>query len=142
SSKYNLKCTIITPVNDGTIVFNTSINKMLEAEIITTPLDKVKIAIEDTLKNSIYDGEKPYFIQGGGHGYLGTKAYVDAFTEIKEFSDKNNLKFDYIFLASGTGATQAGLIIGNQYHNYGSNIIGISIASSYTRGSEVIRESA
>src|SRR5699024_5694235 len=48
---------------------------------------------------------------------------------------------DYIFLASGTGATQAGLIIGKELEQYSSTIIGLSVARESLRGSSVIKDS-
>lgn len=138
SSKYGLKCTIITPESNENITYNTDINSTINAKTIYTPLSQVKETIQKTLDTLKYKGEKPYFIQGGGHGFLGTKAYVDTFKYISDYSNVNNFNFDYIFLASGTGATQAGLIIGNDVENYSSIIVGISVARKSSRGSSVI----
>lgn len=141
SVKNSIKCTIITPENDEKATFNSQINHVLGANIIYTPLNKVKETIENTLNDLENNGERPYFIEGGGHGLIGTKAYVDAFKYIKDFSKTKNIRFDYIFLASGTGATQAGLVIGGFLNNYSSKIIGISVARDSQRGAQVIKES-
>lgn len=137
----NLKCTIITPLTEGDMTYNSTINNILQSKIVYTPLDKVKETIDGTLEELKAIGEEPYFIQGGGHGFLGTKAYVDSFKYINDFSSQHHIKFDYIFLASGTGATQAGLIIGNHLEKYESKIVGISIARNTSRGIEVIKSS-
>ena len=57
------------------------------------------------------------------------KAYVNCYNEIKEYEKANHIFFEYIFFASGTGTTQAGLICG-QIENADNDrkIIGISIA--------------
>ncbi len=64
-----------------------------------------------------------------------------AYEEIKQYEATHNVFFDYIFLASGTGTTQAGLICGkllaNDIHR---KIVGISIARSNPRATQVIRD--
>lgn len=141
SAQNNLKCTILTPEGNEKLTYNSVINNSLNARVIYTPLSKVKETINKTLDTLKKSGDKPYFIQGGAHGLLGTKAYVDAFQYISNYSNVNNLNFDYIFLASGTGATQAGLIIGKELEQYSSTIIGLSVARESLRGSSVIKDS-
>lgn len=43
---------------------------------------------------------------GGGHGNIGTQAYVNTYEEILAFEKEAGIKFDYIFHASGTGTTR------------------------------------
>ena len=61
--------------------------------------------------------------------------------EVKINKEIRNYMFDYVFLASGTGTTQAGLICGKLQNNDPVNIIGISIARKNPRGRQVILES-
>ena len=58
-------------------------------------------------------------------------------------AEKEQLHFDYIFHASGTGATQAGLVCGKLLEKIPSErqIVGISIARTEERGREVVKES-
>ena len=100
------------------------------------PVEEVSKTIEEILNKLKDEGCHPYFIQGGGHGNIGTAAFVECYQEIKEYGD-----FDYIFLASGTGTTQAGLMIGKMINKGNEEIIGISIARNYERGSKVILDS-
>src|SRR5699024_1911457 len=86
-------------------------------------------------------GFNPYFIQGGGHGNLGTHAYKVAYEEILEQQITESMKYDYIFLASGTGTTQAGLEIGSRINSSDTKIVGISVARNKSRGTDVIYES-
>ena len=51
------------------------------------------------------------------------------------------LLFDYIFLASGTGTTQAGLVCGKLLYGKNHKIVGISIARKNPRGKEIVSES-
>lgn len=79
---------------------------------------------------------------GGGHGNIGTQAYVDCYEEICCYEELNNIKFDYIFLASGTGTTQAGLVCGQILRDdFNRRIIGISIARRNPYGGKVVLDS-
>lgn len=136
-----MSCFIISPEENYVETINSRLIKMLGAKIIRTPIDKVSDTITKTM-NMLSATCKPYFIQGGGHGNLGTKAYVKAYDEICEYENKHNIKFDYIFLASGTGTTQAGLVAGRLIKkNSHQKIIGISIARPNPRGKQVITDS-
>lgn len=135
-----IQCHVITPVSEGD-TFNNKISKILKVNFIECKLDNVKSTIDKTIENLRNAGLNPYFIEGGGHGNLGTKAYHNVFNEIVDFEGKHKIYFDYIFFASGTGTTQAGLIIGNKLLNQRKEIIGISIARNANKGIQVINES-
>lgn len=75
-------------------------------------------------------GKKVYRMPLGGSTPLGTLGYLNAFDEILSFSKKNKIDFDYIFLASGSGGTQAGLVLGKMISDWQGEIIGISVGRS------------
>lgn len=136
-----INCTIITPDDTNKITYNSRMISYFGAEIINCDLTYVKETIENTLRKLKDDGHKPYFIHGGGHGNVGTKAYVEAYEEVFSFELENNIKFDYIFHTSGTGTTQAGLICGSLLNGNRSKIVGISNARKNPYGSKVVLES-
>lgn len=136
-----IPCIIISPHELSKNTFNKNMMDIFGAEIIQCPVTKVKITIDNTIRELQNKGFKPYFIQGGGHGNLGTQAYVDAYKEIIDFENELNIYFDYIFHTSGTGTTQAGLICGNLIHNNSKKIIGISNARNKNLGGKVVLES-
>ncbi len=133
-----IECYIISPEETIKRTFNTIFMELFGAKMIVCPIEKVHDTIEKTLGKLKSEGKKPYFIPGGGHGNLGTKAYVDCFHEIRQFEKENGIKFDYIFHASGTGTTQAGLICGRLLENDPIKIIGISIARKKPYGRDVV----
>ncbi len=141
SAMLNIKCIIISPSENYKSTNNSQLAEMFGAKIIKVPVDDVSKTIDAVLKK-ISKKNNPYFIPGGGHGLLGTDAYVECYKEIKEYEKENFIKFDYVFFASGTGTTQAGLVCG-QYlsKDYDKKIVGISIARKKEKGEKVIIES-
>src|SRR5699024_5589233 len=142
ANKLGLKTLLILAKTDE-IHYNGNflIYDLYDTEIVWTETNEVPETIEKTLTNLKQKGYNPYFIQGGGHGNLGTHAYKLAFEEILHQEIKMNTSFSHIFHASGTGTTQAGLIAGNTIHQSDKSIIGISVARNKQRGTEVIEES-
>lgn len=137
----NLECYIISPEEGYEETYNSRLVNGFGAKIIKTPLDKVSSTIDETI-NRLKKIKNPYFIQGGGHGNLGTQAYVDAYFEICEYEKENKIKFDYIFHASGTGTTQAGLVAGKiKNQDTYRKIVGISIARKKPHGRQVVIDS-
>src|SRR5690554_3718709 len=92
-----MKCVIVSPIETSKSTYNSQMMDLFGAEIVRCKIPEVKETIDNTLNNLKNNGYKPYFIQGGGHGNLGTKAYIEAYEEIRTFELKNNIKFDYIF---------------------------------------------
>ena len=137
----NMHCYIISPEEASEATFNSKMMRLFGAQIKTVPVSDVHDTIERTLSELKVKGKKPYFIPGGGHGNIGTQAYVNCYNEIKQYEVENGIHFDYIFHASGTGTTQAGLICGQIIHNDDRKIVGISIARKSPRGREIILDS-
>ena len=136
-----IKCVIVSPVENYKETYNSKMIRMFGAEIIKVPLNEVSKKIDEVMK-ILDEKNKPYFIPGGGHGNLGTEAYVDCYKEILNYEKNNAINFDYIFFASGTGTTQAGLVCG-QYLNkdFYRKIVGISIARNKNKGKKIVIDS-
>lgn len=140
-AKYGLKCYIVSPEEKYMETFNSLLVRAFGAKIIKSPLNKISQTIESVM-DELSKNNKPYFIQGGGHGILGTHAYVEAYNEICDYEQQHDIYFDYIFHASGTGTTQAGLVCGAQLQNDTKRkIVGISIARQNPRGKLVVEQS-
>ena len=135
-----LHCHIIsTESQDGAL--NRKMVEFFNAEITVCNVEKVADTIEQIMNDYSRRGKRAYFIPGGGHGNTGTRAYDLAFDEIVAFERKQNITFDYIFHASGTGTTQAGLICGKRRCRSRAQIVGISIARKNPRGGQVVADS-
>lgn len=136
-----LPCCIISPEEASEPTANSRMMELFGAEITVVPVEQVHDTIEQKLQDLRREGKNPYFIAGGGHGSLGTRAYVDCYSEIRDYERRTGLYFDYIFLASGTGTTQAGLVCGQLLAGDERQIVGISIARKNPRGRQVVLDS-
>lgn len=143
AKRLGLRCVLILEdsMYNEKISGNRVFYKLTDAEIVTTQANNVPKTIESTLDRLTKEGNKAYFIPGGGHSHLGTRAYVQAYNELIQQAEEQNLNFDYIFVSAGTGTTHAGLVIGNYLCNKDSKVVGISIARKQQRGNEVLKES-
>lgn len=107
--------------------------ELLGAKIHTVKVNEVKDKIEELLNNLRDNGEEPYFIEGGGHNVLGTLGYIYAIRELKKQTEETEVSPDYLVLPTGTGTTQAGLILGTKIFDYDIEIVGISVARGKER---------
>lgn len=137
----NLPCYLVSPNEVCDISFNGKLMELFGAEVIRASVEQVHDTIEKLLEKLKAKGKHPYFIPGGGHGNIGTLAYLKCYEEIAYYERKHSVHFDYIFFATGTGTTQAGLVCGQLINEDDRKIIGISIARKNPRGRNVIVES-
>ena len=142
AAQRGVPCYIISPEEASVQTYNSVFMELLGADITVVPVERVSDTIECRLHKLKDDGCFPYFIPGGGHGNVGTQAYVNCFDEISDYEEKNRIHFDYIFFATGTGTTQAGLVCGQLLRrDTEKSIVGISIARNAERGSSIVIES-
>jgi len=108
-----------------------------ECELIDP--SETSVAMDRAMERLSKDGLKPYYVHGGGHDLPGGICFVDAVKELKRQCEESGYKPDYIFLASGTGSTQAGIVVGCEMVGWRDvKVIGISVARQYERGRQVI----
>lgn len=151
ASAMGLACHIISPEENREILYNTRLVEDFGAVIETCPVTEVSRTIDKRVEAYRQEGRNPYFIMGGGHGNPGTRACINTYREIAAYEEQTGICFDYVFHASGTGTTQAGLVSGmlltesakdkNGQEAGEKKIVGISIAREEARGREVVRQS-
>jgi len=108
-----------------------------ECELIQ-PCDTAE-AMERAMQILASEGYKPYYVHGGGHDLPGGIAFVDAVASLKYECDQIGYKPDWIFHASGTGSTQAGILVGLDKVGWSDvKVVGISVARQFERGRKVI----
>jgi D-cysteine desulfhydrase len=72
-------------------------------------------------------GHTPYVIPVGGSNGLGAVGYVAAIGELIEQLAASGETVDHVFVATSSGGTQAGLVLGAALFNFPGRIVGISI---------------
>ena len=96
-------------------------------------------AMDRAMEKLRTEGWRPFYVTGGGHDLPGGTCFVDAVMELKRQCDAVGYKPDYLFLASGTGSTQAGILVGLDIVGWSDvKCIGISVARQQERGKRVI----
>lgn len=116
---------------------NLKILSLYASEMIFCKMENIKTVMNNAMIELIHNNEKPFYIYGGGHCHEGTLAYVEA---VKELENQIKVKPDYIFVASGTGGTQAGIEIGVKKYFPECKVIGISVGRNEERGKRIIQE--
>jgi D-cysteine desulfhydrase family pyridoxal phosphate-dependent enzyme len=110
---------------------NVLLDKMLGAEIHYVESEdwaqweEESERIADSLESR---GKKVFRIPVGGSVPVGVAGYTAVFHEIMMDQDRLGLEFDHIIHASGSGGTQAGLVVGKDFVFWPGRITGISVA--------------
>lgn len=140
-AEHNLRCSLIlhTDKKQEEIIAegNYLIMKIANAKIQFCELQDLPNAMDKEMDYLKSEGCNPFYLWGGGHCLEGSLAYYDAAKSFLE--DSSDWIPDYVIHASGTGTTQAGLIVGFADQNI--KVIGISIAREKERGSEIVSDS-
>lgn len=138
--QYKIPCHIISPSDEnGTRIdtFNSKLVLSCDAVFHYCEKTNVKKTVEDVMASLEKEGYKPYYIYGdsagNGNEHIPLLAYAKVYEEIKH-------KYDYIFLATGTGMTQAGLLVGKALNHGREKIIGISVARSTEQETEILQK--
>lgn len=145
SKYYGVKCCIISPKDDDgqrVETSNSKIVRLCDSEIVICSKDNVSKTVSETISRHKDAGYFPCYIYGNEFG-TGNKstpvnAYYKCYNEILSQAKAYDLDFDYIFLATGTGMTQAGLLSGKLVSNGKEKIVGISVARKTEQETNVI----
>ena len=118
---------------------NALLDRLSGAECELVKPEDTSLAMDRVMERLAAEGYKPYYCHGGGHDLPGGVSFVEAVEELARQIEKP----DYIFHASGTGSTQAGIVVGLEKVGWGDvKVVGISVARQYERGRQVIAEFA
>jgi len=120
---------------------NLELMRRSRATIEVVEPSEIGQALRSAMNSLRGQGYRPYLIPGGGHCLAGALAYVDAASELMKQCTEVGWHPDWILLASGTGTTQAGLIIGLERAGWKIRVVGISVARENPRGREIVHQS-
>lgn len=142
AAKYKMACTLVLH-GDRERFSNESGNARImwmsgaRLVFVSNP-DQISSKLDDAVATYQRQGHKPYLVPGGGHTLPGGKAYIDVIAELARYMDEAAWVPDYIFLASGTGSTQAGMLAGLDKYNIPAEVIGISVGRESARAESIV----
>ena len=86
--------------------------------------------MEEIKKEQEAEGHRCYVIPRGGASAHGVLGYASAVFELKNQLGDKAKQIDFIVFATGTGATQAGLLLGTKLADMEAKVVGISAGRS------------
>jgi L-cysteate sulfo-lyase len=104
------------------------------------PLDEMAQVMMGMALEEEAAGPRPYVIPLGGSNPLGATSYVAAMDELVGQLRELRLDPDAIVFPSGSGGTQAGLLVGAKRLGFEGRILGISILWSEERLKAILKE--
>lgn len=144
----NIQCYIVSPIDiaEKELNFNQKLNflNIKNENIYKCKKEEVAVTINNLMTKLKNVGKNPYYINGNiygkGNEKTAVRAYKECYKEIIQYEKENNICFDYIFLAVGTGMTYSGLVLEKIISKTeNKKIIGISIARKKEQGIESIK---
>lgn len=102
---------------------NLLLDQFFGAELVFTAPHSRSQALQEAFEAAWAAGRRPYLIPYGGSNATGAAAYAAAFDEYLAQA----IPSDWIVVASSSGGTQAGLVVGARRAGWGGRILGISI---------------
>lgn len=115
---------------DGNLLLDEIVGAEIEFISQETYYEHLDETLQETAETLENDGYSPYVIPSGGSNPLGTLSYVNVFDEIKSYLDRNpSVAFDSIYVATGSGGTQAGLIAGACLFDSEMQIVGVRVSN-------------
>ncbi len=128
ASSHNLKPVLylvaVVEPDENDVKANLLLDKIFDAEIhIVSPekgesftkADKRSLLLgSEHIKRLEEAGHKCYNIPMGGASKIGTAGYISGFVELYEQAQQMGINFDYLYHATGSGGTMAGLVAGKK----------------------------
>jgi L-cysteate sulfo-lyase len=103
---------------------NHLLHRLLGAEMQVVRPEDVMSAVETAMRELRDKGHNPYYMYLGGSTPLGAAGYLNAMLELAYQAADQGIQFDYLVHATGSGGTQAGLVLGAKAFNSNIKIIG------------------
>jgi len=133
AARFGMACILVLSGNPTqTSSGNLLLDQLFGAEIVWTNREERNLILQKTFVNAKENGREPYLIPLGASDPIGTLGYMTAFNEL--LSQK--ISADWIVVASSSGGTQAGLVLGASLQVWKGKVLGISIdePADYLKG--------
>jgi D-cysteine desulfhydrase family pyridoxal phosphate-dependent enzyme len=124
AARFGLDCVLVLAGDPSTTFSgNLLLDHLFGAEIVWATRAQRDQTLKTTFDQAWEQGRRPYLVPYGGSSPTGAAAYAFAVQElIEQVRD-----IAWIVLASSSGGTQAGLVVGANLFGYSGRILGISV---------------
>ncbi|HOO58579.1 MAG TPA: D-cysteine desulfhydrase family protein [Anaerolineaceae bacterium] len=124
AARLGLGCILVLAGEDpGMRQGNLLLDELSGAKLVFVPKEERDQRLQQAFAHAEEDGLQPYLIPYGGSNPIGVQGYIQAMQELQD----QNLQPDWIVLASSSGGTQAGLVLGAKQTSFPGRILGISV---------------
>lgn len=106
---------------------NLLLSELLGATIHYTGDEITDDDVNQLLQQLREKGRRPYFTPIGGSTLTGAMGFVNAMGELKKQLVEKKLIINYIFFASSSGGTQAGMMLGKEVFGIDARLMPVSI---------------
>jgi D-cysteine desulfhydrase family pyridoxal phosphate-dependent enzyme len=121
---------LASPTAEPAVQGNLLLDRMLGAEVHFIPTDAGGAAerIDRIVAELAHRGERPYLIPGGGSSPVGTFGYVAATLELVAQCVALDIAPRWLYYASGSRGTQAGLVLGAKMFSASFGLQGMAVS--------------
>jgi D-cysteine desulfhydrase family pyridoxal phosphate-dependent enzyme len=128
AAKVGLRCELVLGGKHGDVPEgNLLLDALFGATVHWTGMERRGERMEERAAELRREGRRPYVIPYGGSNGVGATGYVVAMAELVGQLNASQTSVDRIIVASSSGGTQAGLVLGKKIARFPGEIIGISI---------------
>lgn len=127
AARFGMGCILVLSGTEPEIAGgNLLLDELYGAKIVWTTREKREETLKKTFEDAWDTGKRPLLVPLGASNVTGTMGYYTAFEEFLE----QGVQADWMVVASSSGGTQAGLVLGAKKHAWRGQILGISIDHS------------
>lgn len=129
AASQGLGCTLVLRGQPppGQLTGNLLLDHLLGAEFCWAGDRSPELVMQETAETLRERGQEPYIVPLGGSNIIGDMAYVLAMGELMDQLNAAGEAVDVIAVATSSGGTQAGLVLGARIYGFQGRILGISI---------------
>lgn len=124
AARFGLECSLVLAgESPQQINGNLLLDVLLDAELVWAGDQPVDQVLQETFDQAWSNGRRPYLIPIGGSNPVGAAGYVEAMAEFME----QGIEVDRIVVATSSGGTLAGMVVGSAMHGYGGALSAIRV---------------
>ncbi|TWT88736.1 L-cysteate sulfo-lyase [Pseudobythopirellula maris] len=122
-----MECHLVLGGDDQPPIGNSLLDLLLGATLHWTPKERRNARMDELAEELRTAGKRPRVIPVGGSTPLGAVGYVAAMFELVGQLAERDLRVDHLLLATSSGGTQAGVVLGARLAGFTGKVTAISI---------------